>query len=103
MTTADHDSKGPSVESCGKSYSRQLDEDVLSQKIALREKPDKYDENHYRAVLERLKCDVSLNKRVWSSVLNAADKYYYMGSQIWLFINLNIFNQPVNHANTTKL
>ena len=33
----------------------------------------------YRAVLEKLKCDVSLNKRVWSTVLNAADKYYYMG------------------------
>ena len=89
-------SKGPSVESWGKPYSRRLDED-------LREKPDKYDENHYRAVLEKLKCDVSLNKRVWSSVLNAADKYYYMGLQIWLFINLNIFNQLVNNANTTKL
>lgn len=33
----------------------------------------------YRAVLEKLKCDVSLNKRVWSSVLNVADKYYYLG------------------------
>ena len=32
-----------------------------------------------RAVLEKLKCDVSLNKRVWSSVLNVADKYYYLG------------------------
>ena len=72
-------SKGPSVEPCGKPYSRHLDKDVLSPKITLREKPDKYDENHYRVVLEKLKCDVSLNKRVWSSVLNAADKYYYMG------------------------
>ena len=78
-------SKGLRVEPCGKPYSRHLDKDVLSPKITLGEKPDRYDdnmaldENHYRAVLEKLKCDVSLNKRVWSSVLNAADKYYYMG------------------------
>lgn len=63
----------------GNGYSRRLDKDLLSPKITLRERPDKYDENHYRAVLEKLKCDVSLNKRVWSSVLNVADKYYYLG------------------------
>lgn len=63
----------------GNGYSRRLDKDVLSPKITLRERPDKYDENHYRAVLEKLKYDVSLNKRVWSSVLNVADKYYYLG------------------------
>ena len=96
-------SKGPSEESCGKPYSRHLDENVLSPKFTLGEKPDKYDENHYRVVLEKLKCNVSLNKRVWSRVLNAADKYYYVGLQMWLFINLNIFNQLVNHANTSKL
>jgi len=59
-------SKGPSGEPCGKPYSRHLDKDVLSPKITLRENPDKYDENmaldenHYRAVLEKLKCDLSL-------------------------------------------
>lgn len=63
----------------GNGYSRRLDKDVLSPKITLRERPDEYDENHYRAGLEKLKCDVSLNKRVWSSVLNVADKYYYLG------------------------
>lgn len=33
----------------------------------------------YRAVLEKLKSDLILNKKVWSSVLNASDKYYFMG------------------------
>ena len=48
------------MEPCGKPYARHLDKDVLSPKITLREKPDKYDESHYRAVLEKLKCDLSL-------------------------------------------
>ena len=57
-------SKGPRVEPCGKPYSRHLDKDVLSPKMTLREKPDKYDENmaldenHYRTVLEKLRATV---------------------------------------------
>lgn len=39
-------SKGPSVEPCRKPYSRHLDKDVVSPKITLREKSDKYDGNH---------------------------------------------------------
>ena len=67
--------KGPSMDPCGTSNSRYLDEDTVSPMITLRERPCKYDENLCRAVPEKPKYDLSLStRRVWSSVSNTADR-----------------------------